>query len=246
MTSQESYIWSNVFRLEIHSTVEKWAKRMPHNIVETTIFRGAIVDRGWESLIYTIVVCCCTLNNTRLLWWAFIQQVNINTGCYQLPLSHCNTLKEVSRSSFGTPGFMWLHEQWLTHNTITVAYFRSKLLDSSDLDDSDSGTEARAAKISNSTKDQARPKKSDDSGSESVLDSDDQAPSHRSYSSGENEGGSRPGSALGADKNSKKTKGENRQSRKSKDAALQEIYSESNRMLRESKVRNFFACSHSS
>ena len=113
------------------------------------------------------------------------------------------------------------------------------MLDSSDLDDSDSGTEARAAKSSNLTKDQVRPKKSDDSDEESVLDSDDQeAPSRKSYSSGENEGGSRPGSALGPDKSSKK-KGENRQSRKSKDAALQEIYSESNRMLRESKVRNF-------
>jgi hypothetical protein len=83
----------------------------------------------------------------------------------------------------------------------------------------------------------ARPLKSDNSDNDSVPDSDNDAPSRKSYSSGENEGGSRPGSSLGTNKSNKK-KGENRQSRKSKDAALQEIYSESNRMLRESKVRH--------
>ena len=38
------------------------------------------------------VVCCCTLNNKTILWWTFIRQVSTNTGNYQLPLFHCNTL----------------------------------------------------------------------------------------------------------------------------------------------------------
>ena len=42
--------------------------------------------------IVHVVVCCCTLNNKMILWWTFIRQVSTNTGNYQLPLFHCNTL----------------------------------------------------------------------------------------------------------------------------------------------------------
>jgi hypothetical protein len=116
---------------------------------------------------------------------------------------------------------------------------RSKLLASSELE-SESDTEVRPKKRSNLSDEdgsdsevRSKKKSADSSDDESIVDSEEgEDEPRRSYNSDENEHGGEGGPVQ----NQKKKKGENRQSRKSKDQALKEIYSESNRMLRESKV----------
>lgn len=124
-----------------------------------------------------------------------------------------------------------------------ISFFNSsKLLDSSDLE-SDSDHEVKPKKRPNLSGDdesgsEVATKKSNNNSSDeedSIVDSDGEARPRGGYSSDENKFG--PGEDSGSSKNQSKKKGENRQSRKSKDAALKEIYSEKNRMLRESQVK---------
>ena len=116
-------------------------------------------------------------------------------------------------------------------------------MDSSDLE-SDSDNEVKPKKRSNLSGDdesgsEVATKRSNNSSDEedSIVDSDGEARPRGGYSSDENK--FVPGEDSGSNKNKSKKKAENRQSRKSKDAALKEIYSESNRMLRESAVKNW-------
>ena len=110
---------------------------------------------------------------------------------------------------------------------------RSRLLGSRDIESDSEDDAATRKRPAASDEEKVRPGKELNSSDESDAES-------RSYggrTSDEDELGPSRESDLPKGKAAKKA--ENRQSRKSKDAAMKEIYSESSRMLRESKVTNF-------
>jgi hypothetical protein len=119
---------------------------------------------------------------------------------------------------------------------LKIFFFRSRLLGSSDIE-SDSDNDVRPPKRLIGSDDE------DDKGEErprndprSSADDSDDSRSRGGRSSDENDFGPSRESDVAK---GKAKKAENRQSRKSKEAALKEIYSESSRMLRESKVKHF-------
>ena len=110
---------------------------------------------------------------------------------------------------------------------------RSRLLGSSDIESDSEDDAATRKRPAASDEEKVRPGKELNSSDES----DTESRSYGGRTSDEDELGPSRESDLPKGKAAKKA--ENRQSRKSKDAAMKEIYSESSRMLRESKVTNF-------
>ena len=109
---------------------------------------------------------------------------------------------------------------------------RSRLLGSSDIESDSEDDAATRKRPAASDEEKVRPGKELNSSDES----DTESRSYGGRTSDEDELGPSRESDLPKGKAAKKA--ENRQSRKSKDAAMKEIYSESSRMLRESKVTN--------